>query len=42
MRLDVDEKGFTRPVSGTPNVQVCMQSDEKGFLQFLSTRVTGK
>ena len=29
MRLEVDDKGFTRPVNGTPNAQVCLQSDEK-------------
>ena len=25
MRLEVDEKGFTRPVEGAPNAQVCLQ-----------------
>jgi inosine-uridine nucleoside N-ribohydrolase len=39
MRLEVDEKGFTRPVAGEPNVQVCLQSDEKGFLEFLLGRI---
>jgi inosine-uridine nucleoside N-ribohydrolase len=40
MHLEVDEKGFTRPVDGTPNAQVCLQSDEKGFLEFLLGRIT--
>jgi purine nucleosidase len=41
MRLEVDEKGFTRPVDGAPNVQVCLKSDENGFLEFLLARLTG-
>jgi inosine-uridine nucleoside N-ribohydrolase len=40
MRIEVDEKGFTKPVAGEPNVQVCLQSDEKGFLEFLLGRIT--
>jgi purine nucleosidase len=40
LRLEVDEKGFTRPVTGTPNAQVCLMSDEKGFLELLLTRLT--
>jgi purine nucleosidase len=39
MRLEVDDKGFTRPVEGEPNVQVCLQSDEKGFLELLLERI---
>jgi inosine-uridine nucleoside N-ribohydrolase len=39
MRLEVDNKGFTRPVEGEPNAQVCLQSDEKGFLQLLLERI---
>jgi inosine-uridine nucleoside N-ribohydrolase len=35
MRLEVDEKGFTRPVDGPPNAQVCLKSDEAGFLKLL-------
>jgi inosine-uridine nucleoside N-ribohydrolase len=41
MRLEVDEKGFTRPVSGDPNAQVCLHSDEKGFLDLLISRLIG-
>jgi purine nucleosidase len=39
MRIDVDDKGFTRPVSGTPNAEVCLKSDEKAFLEFLLKRI---
>ena len=41
LRLEVDEKGFTRPVPGAPNAQVCLKSDEKGFLDLLIDRLTG-
>jgi inosine-uridine nucleoside N-ribohydrolase len=42
MHLEVDDKGFTRPVEGGPaNAQVCLESDEAGFLKFLLDRVTG-
>jgi len=40
LRLEVDEKGFTKPVDGAPNAQVCLQSDEKGFLDLLLSRIT--
>ncbi len=39
MRIEVDDKGFTRPVPGKPNGQVCLQSDEKGFLALLLSRI---
>ena len=42
MRLEVDDKGFTRPVEGVPNAQVCLHADEKGFLEFLMTRIAGE
>ena len=41
MRLEIDDKGFTRPVGGPANAQVCMQSDEKGFLDLLLERIAG-
>ena len=41
LRLEVDDKGFTRPVAGAPNAQVCLKSDEKGFLELLLGRLTG-
>ena len=42
MRIEVDDKGFTRSVPGTPNAQVCLRSDEKEFLKFMLSRVTGE
>jgi hypothetical protein len=42
LRIEVDDKGFTRPVTGEPNVQVCMQSDEQGFLKLLLDRIAEK
>ena len=40
LRLEVDDKGFTKPVDGAPNAQVCLRSDEKGFLDLLLDRIT--
>jgi inosine-uridine nucleoside N-ribohydrolase len=40
LRLEVDDKGFTRPVAGAPNAQVCLKSDEKVFLELLLVRLT--
>jgi purine nucleosidase len=40
MRLEVDDKGFTRPVQGAPNAQVCLKSDESGFMTLLLDRIT--
>jgi purine nucleosidase len=40
MRVEVDEKGFTRQVSGAPNAQVCLKSDEREFLSLLLGRIT--
>ena len=39
IRIEVDDRGFTRPVEGEPNAQVCLQSDEKGFMDLLLSRV---
>ncbi|MGA3034993.1 MAG: nucleoside hydrolase [Terracidiphilus sp.] len=39
MRLEVDDQGFTRPVAGPPNAQVCLKSDADGFGQFLIHRI---
>ena len=35
MHIDVDDKGLTAPGPGTPNAQVCLQSDETVFFSFL-------
>ena len=40
MRLVVDDKGFTRPLEGAPNAQVCLKSNEGGFLEMMLERVT--
>jgi inosine-uridine nucleoside N-ribohydrolase len=42
MRLEVDDKGFTKPVEGVANAQVCLHSNEKGFLEFLVGRIAGE
>ena len=31
LHIDVDDKGLTKPTEGPANVQVCLQSDEKGI-----------
>jgi inosine-uridine nucleoside N-ribohydrolase/predicted GH43/DUF377 family glycosyl hydrolase len=42
LHLEVDDKGFTRPAEGAPNVQVCLHSDEGAFLDFLLGRITAQ
>jgi purine nucleosidase len=37
--IRVDEKGFTREEPGTPNAQVCLQSNGEEFFQFYLRRV---
>ena len=39
MRLNVDENGFTRRQAGSPNVNVCLKSSEKAFLDLLLARI---
>lgn len=39
LHLEVDDKGFTRPVPGSPNANVCLHSDQAGFLQLLLERI---
>jgi inosine-uridine nucleoside N-ribohydrolase len=39
MRLQIDDKGFTRPVEGAPDAQVCLKSDESGFMTLLLDRI---
>lgn len=41
MRLAVDDSGFTRPVPGAPNAQVCLRSEEAGFRSLLINRLAG-
>jgi len=40
MRLEVDDRGFTKPIEGAPNAQVCLKSDESGFMTLLLDRIT--
>ncbi len=42
MHISVDEKGFTRPGPGTPNAQVCLDSDPEAFFRFLIPRINSK
>jgi purine nucleosidase len=42
MHIDVSDEGLTTQGTGTPNAQVCLQSDEKGFLDLLLSRLTGR
>lgn len=39
LRIEVDDKGMTRPVDGAPNAQVCLHSDPNQFLDFYVGRV---
>jgi purine nucleosidase len=39
MHIDVDGQGMTRRGEGAPNAQVCLKSDEAGFLKLLSGRL---
>jgi purine nucleosidase len=34
MHIEIDDKGFTRPVEGAPNAQVCLDSDSDHFFHF--------
>ena len=42
MRIEVDEKGLTREVAGTPNAQVCLNSNADDFFKFYLKRVAEK
>src|SRR5215471_15926618 len=39
MHVDVDERGMTLRGAGTPNAQVCLQSDPQAFLNFYLSRL---
>jgi purine nucleosidase len=39
LRIEVDGKGNTKPVPGTPNAEVCLKSSEQGFLDLLVSRI---
>jgi inosine-uridine nucleoside N-ribohydrolase len=42
MHIDVDDRGLTSEGQGAPNAQVCLHSDEQGFLDLLMNRVTAQ
>ena len=39
LHIRVDEKGFTREEPGTPNADVCLDSDPEKFFRFYLPRV---
>jgi purine nucleosidase len=39
MHIRVDEKGFTRPDAGSPNAQVCLDSNPDTFFRFFLSRL---
>lgn len=39
MRLEVDDKGFTREVTGKPNTFVCLENDTDRFYRFFMKRL---
>ncbi|MBV8476305.1 MAG: hypothetical protein JOZ36_06540 [Acidobacteria bacterium] len=39
MRLEVDDHGYTRPVSGAPNTEVCLDSKQQEFFQLYMGRI---
>lgn len=41
MRIDVDDKGYTREVEGKPNAQVCLRSNSDQFFRFYFATLLG-
>jgi inosine-uridine nucleoside N-ribohydrolase len=39
MRIQIDNRGYTRPEAGAPNADVCLHSDSDRFFQFLLPRL---
>ena len=39
MRLAVDDKGLTTEIEGMSNAEVCLKSDQNGFLELLKSRL---
>jgi purine nucleosidase len=39
LHIDVDDKGLTTPGNGAPNAQVCLESDQRGFIALLMRRL---
>jgi purine nucleosidase len=42
LHLRIDEKGFTREEPGTPNAQVCLDSNSEDFFKFYLKRVAAR
>ncbi len=42
MRIEVDSKGFTLPVAGKANAEVCLESNQTGILELVLSAVTGE
>jgi purine nucleosidase len=38
-RIEIDEKGYTRPIAGSPNAQVCLNSKSEEFFHLYLTRI---
>src|SRR5437867_608275 len=39
LHISVDEQGYTRPGSGSPNAEVCLDSDPEAFFRFYIPRI---
>lgn len=39
LHIDVDDKGFTRPTTGPPNANVCLEPKEEAFYKLLMPRL---
>jgi purine nucleosidase len=37
--IEIDNEGYTRPVAGTPNANVCLKSNSEQFFHFYLTRI---
>ncbi len=42
MHITIDDQGSTRPTPGTPNAQVCLDSDPEAFFRFVIPRISAK
>lgn len=39
MRFEIDDKGYTRPIAGAPNAEVCLNSREEDFFRLYMSRI---
>jgi purine nucleosidase len=42
MRIEVDDKGYTRVAEGQPNSHVCLQSNSDRFFHFYIPAILGR